>query len=120
MKRLWTLGSGLALAIFLAGQPASSTRAEEPPRSLAIAAKRFEFSPSSITVKRGETVRLLVTSEDVTHGFFQRALKIDTDLLPGKTTEVLISPQEAGTYTVICHHFCGAQHGSMKMTVVVE
>jgi cytochrome c oxidase subunit 2 len=89
-------------------------------RTIPITAKRFEFVPSTITLKKGETVKLLVTSEDVTHGFFLRPLKIDTDLVPGETQALTVTPQSAGTFTLICHHFCGAQHGNMKLTVVVE
>jgi cytochrome c oxidase subunit 2 len=97
----------------------ASDSAEEP-RSIAITAKRFEFVPSTITLKKGETVKLVVTSEDVTHGFFLRPLKIDTDLVPGETQQITVTPQSAGTFTAICHHFCGAGHGNMKLTVVVE
>ena len=87
---------------------------------MTVTAKRFEFVPPSITLKRGETVRLVVTSEDVTHGFFLRALKIDTDIVPGETRELTVTPQNVGTFTAICHHFCGSGHGNMKLTVVVE
>jgi cytochrome c oxidase subunit 2 len=93
---------------------------DEGPRTVAITAKRFEFVPSTITLKKGETVKLVVTSEDVTHGFFLRPLKIDTDLTPGKTEELTVTPQTAGTFTAICHHFCGSGHGNMKLTVIVE
>ncbi|HTD52663.1 MAG TPA: cupredoxin domain-containing protein [Thermoanaerobaculia bacterium] len=92
----------------------------EEPRAIVITAKRFEFVPSTITLKKGETVKLVVTSEDVTHGFFLRPLKIDTDLVPGETQQITVTPQSAGTFTLICHHFCGAGHGNMKLTVVVE
>ena len=92
----------------------------EESRAIVITAKRFEFVPSTITLKKGETVKLVVTSEDVTHGLFIRPLKIDTDLVPGKTEELTVTPQSAGTFTAICHHFCGAGHGNMKLTVVVE
>ena len=92
----------------------------EEPRAIVITAKRFEFVPSTITLKKGETVKLVVTSEDVTHGFFLRPLKIDTDLVPGKTEALTVTPHTAGTFTAICHHFCGAGHGNMKLTVVVE
>jgi cytochrome c oxidase subunit 2 len=92
----------------------------EEPRAIVITAKRFEFVPATITLKKGETVKLFVTSEDVTHGFFLRPLKIDTDLVPGKTQEITVTPQSTGTFTAICHHFCGAGHGGMKLTVVVE
>jgi len=62
----------------------ANARGEEP-RAIAITAKRFEFVPSTITLKKGETVTLVVTSEDVTHGLFLRPLKIDADLTAGET-----------------------------------
>ena len=71
-------------------------------------------------MKKGETVKLVLHSEDVTHGFFMRALKIDEAIPPGKTAEVVITPQTAGIFTTIGHHFCGVNHGNMKMTIVVE
>jgi cytochrome c oxidase subunit 2 len=109
----------LLLVFALIGNARAADRAEEP-RSIAITAKRFEFVPATITLKKGETVKLVVTSEDVTHGFFLRPLKIDTDLTPGQTQEITVTPQSAGTFTAICHHFCGAGHGGMKLTVIVE
>ena len=97
----------------------SRVRAAEDPKIIAITAKRFEFTPKEITLKQGETVTLQLTSEDVTHGFFLRPLGIDADIVPGKTTEVVVTPKAAGRYTTICDHFCGAGHGNMKMTIVV-
>lgn len=94
-------------------------RAQEP-KVIEIAAKRFAFSPSEITLKKGETVKLKIVSEDVTHGLYLKPLKIDADIQPGKTTEVTVTPQSAGKFTAICDHFCGVNHGNMKMTVVVE
>ena len=95
-------------------------RADDPPRVIAISARRFEFSPREITLKQGETVKLQLRSEDVTHGFFLRPLGIDEEIVPGQTTEVVVTPKAAGRYTTICDHFCGAGHGAMKMTIVVE
>ena len=95
-------------------------RADEPVRVVEITAKRFTFEPNQITLKKGETVKLVLHSEDVTHGFFMRALKIDEEIAPGKTAEVMVTPQTAGTFTTICHHFCGVNHGNMKMTITVE
>jgi len=121
---------GRILALFLlpallgaAPSSTSHTSAQEgaqEPRVIAIAAKRFEFVPSTITLKKGETVKLVFTSEDVTHGVFLRPLKIDADLTAGEAREFTVTPETAGTFTAICHHFCGAGHGGMKLTVVVE
>ncbi len=92
-----------------------------PPQARVIANKahRFEFVPDHITLKKGEPVVLQVTSEDVTHGFFVRPLKIDEDLAPGQTKQIPLTPQTAGTYTLICDHFCGVNHGNMHMTIEV-
>lgn len=112
----------LALAMLLvsAAMARAVDRVDQPPQTIVLTARRFEFVPSTITLKKGETVKILVTSEDVTHGLFLRPLKIDTDLTPGKTEELTVTPQTAGTFTAICHHFCGSGHGGMKLTVIVE
>ena len=107
------------LAVVTAFSSSSVLRADQPVRTIDIAAKRFEFSPNQVTLKKGETVKLRVTSADVTHGFFQRAFKIDEVIEAGKTAEVTITPQVVGTFTTICDHFCGVNHGAMKMTFVV-
>src|SRR5262245_66561119 len=90
------------------------------PPLVEITAKRFAFAPDTIHLKKDQTVKIRLHSEDVTHGFFLRALKIDSEILPGKDTEVEVTPHVVGTFTTICDHFCGANHGNMKMTIVVE
>ena len=69
------------LALLLLCALVVTTRAGgEEPRAITITAKRFEFVPSTITLKKGETVKLVVTSQDVTHGLFLRPLKIDASV----------------------------------------
>jgi cytochrome c oxidase subunit II len=94
-------------------------RAQEP-RVIEIAAQRFSFSPSEVRLRKGEPVTVRVSSADVTHGLYLKPLGIDAEIQPGKTTEVTFTPQVAGRFTAICHHFCGAGHGNMHMTFVVE
>lgn len=65
-------------------------------------------------------MKLELRSEDVVHGFLMKTLGIDAEIRPGKTTEVVLTPQTAGRFTTICDHFCGSGHGNMKMTIVVE
>jgi len=116
--------SMLSMIVLLLVPFTSSLRGANPdtlsPRVVEITAKRFEFTPNQITLKKGETVKLVLHSEDVTHGFFMRALKLDEEIEAGKTRELLVTPQVTGSFTTICHHFCGVNHGNMKMTVVVE
>ena len=54
------------------------------------------------------------------HGFFQRALSIDTDIDPARANDVTVTPTQAGSFPVICDHYFGYGHGSMKMIIVVQ
>jgi len=94
-------------------------RAQGTPRVVEITAKRFEFNPKEITLKQGETVTLRLTTEDVTHGFFMKKLKIDEVIEPGKPSEITLTPETAGNFLTICDHFCGVNHGNMNMTITV-
>jgi cytochrome c oxidase subunit 2 len=117
---LWGTGAALAALAVGLGLAGGGVWAAEAPKVIIVSAKRFEFSPKEITLKAGETVKLQLTTEDVVHGFFVKPLGIDEVIVPGKMTEVVVTPKAAGRYTTICDHFCGAGHGGMKMTIVVE
>lgn len=119
MTRSFAQWSRISLVAAVLTAAAAVGRPAEP-RVIDITAKRFEFAPPEITLKKGETVTLRLRSLDVTHGFFQRALGIDLEIVPGKTAEVTLTPQVPGRYLTICDHFCGSGHGNMKMTIVVE
>ena len=108
------IGAGV---LFLSG---SRARAQGQPKVIAVTAKRFEFLPHELKLKKGETVTLHVTSEDAEHGFFNRKMKIDSDIAAGQSADITITPQEAGKFVIICDHFCGAGHGNMHLAVEVE
>lgn len=113
MKRIAiTTAIALLAALGAAQQPA--------PRVVEIAAKRFEFNPKQITLKRGEPVTIRLISTDRAHGLLIKPLGVDLDADDGKPSEITITPEEAGTFPAICDHYCGSGHGNMKMTVVVE
>jgi cytochrome c oxidase subunit 2 len=107
--------------IGLVGVPATInlTRASDNPKVIVISAKKFEFSPSQITLKKGEPVILRLSSSDRVHGFMSKPLKIDTDIPADKTEDVAVTPDTVGDFTVICDHYCGTGHGNMKMKVTV-
>lgn len=89
------------------------------PRVVEIQARKFQFTPAEVTLKKGEPVILRLTSADRAHGFLLKPLKIDADIAPGKTVDVAVTPTAAGNYTVICDHYCGTGHGNMKMKLTV-
>jgi cytochrome c oxidase subunit II len=119
-KTIPWMGVALALLLVVLAGSARKSFADAGPPVVEITAKRFAFAPDTIHLKKDQTVRLRLHSDDVTHGFFLRALKIDSEILPGQDTEIEVTPHVAGSFTTICDHFCGANHGNMKMTIVVE
>jgi cytochrome c oxidase subunit 2 len=112
------LAGACGIAIATIAPKGNLARADNP-KVIEITAKKFEFSPSEITIKKGEPVILRLTSADRVHGFMSKPLKIDTDIADGKTTDVAVNPDTAGNFTVICDHYCGTGHGNMKMKVTV-
>ena len=95
------------------------SHAQEQPRHIDIVAQRFYFTPAEITLKKGEPVILSLTSKDVQHGLKLDAFNQVLIAPKGQTKQVEVTPTEAGTFIAQCASFCGAGHGSMKLTVHV-
>jgi len=98
-----------------------STPAQISPRRIEVTAKRFEFTPADITLKKGEPVVLVLKSVDVAHGIRFRELGIETKVGKGQTSELVFTPDKLGSFIGHCSVFCGSGHGSMMLTLhVVE
>jgi cytochrome c oxidase subunit 2 len=85
-----------------------------------ITAKKFEYSPSSIKIKKGIPVILELTSLDRLHGFNCPKLGVRTNIEPGKVSRVRILAQKAGVYEFHCDIFCGDGHEDMYGKIIVE
>lgn len=107
--------AALALAVLLSAAAGHGAA----PRVVKISAKRFEFTPSEVRIKQGETVVLELTSEDRVHGFNLPAFKIRKDIVPKEVTRVTLTPGEAGTFPFHCDVFCGDGHEEMTGALVV-
>lgn len=64
-------------------------------------------------------VLLRMTSIDVIHSFWVPEFRVKQDLVPGKTTELRITPIMLGDYKVLCAEICGASHAYMVAPVKV-
>jgi cytochrome c oxidase subunit 2 len=93
--------------------------AEETEQVIQITAKRFEYSPKEITIKKGVPVVLEFTSLDRLHGFTCPGLGIRMDVRPGKVNRLRFVPEKAGIFPFHCDNFCGSGHERMigKITV---
>lgn len=90
-------------------------------RRVEIVASKFSYSPSEITLKKGEPVVLVLRTSDVTHGLKIEALGVRSEISKGRDTEIAVTPMQVGHFVGKCAHFCGKGHGSMTLQVnVVE
>jgi cytochrome c oxidase subunit 2 len=67
----------------------------------------------------GRQIKLEMTSNDVLHSFWVPEFRVKQDLVPGRTTELRITPTLIGDYKVRCAELCGASHAYMEGLVRV-
>ncbi|MEM7758534.1 MAG: cytochrome c oxidase subunit II [Cyanobacteria bacterium P01_A01_bin.40] len=65
-------------------------------------------------------VSLAMTGGDVIHAFWLPEFRIKQDVIPGRETNLIFTPNKIGKYPVICAELCGAYHGGMKTQLYVE
>jgi cytochrome c oxidase subunit II len=119
MKTKFTILLRVTLALtFLIGAGAQ-LHAQAAPQRIEISAKRFNFTPGEITLKKGVPVVLVLTSTDVEHGVKFNELNVVVRAKKGQTNEVTFTPTKVGTFIGQCSVFCGSGHGSMKLTLHV-
>jgi cytochrome c oxidase subunit 2 len=87
-----------------------------------IAAERFTFTPSRVTVKRGTVIEFKLRSEDTNHGFKIVGSSANV-IIPkrgrGEAT-LIFTADTSGRYTFECSKMCGAGHSFMRGEIVVE
>ena len=95
---------------------------KDPPATeqvVKLTAKKFEYSPSVITLKRGVPAILQLISLDRKHGFNCPALKLQAEINPGMVTQLRFTPDKAGEFPFHCDVFCGSGHDEMAGTIKV-
>jgi cytochrome c oxidase subunit 2 len=65
-------------------------------------------------------VQVIGTTADVIHSLWVPELNRKADLIPGRTNDLLLYADRAGTYLGQCAEFCGLQHAHMEIVVVAE
>ena len=116
-----TYAAALIVLFTVSSFPAGVLASDPAEMTVKITAKKFEYSPNEIRIKKGIPVILEFTSLDRVHGFFVADLgAIRATIEPGKITQVRIVAPKAGTYEFHCDIFCGDGHEGMTGTIIVE
>lgn len=116
-SRRLLIGATGALAL---GSIAAVSLAQAQPRVIDIIAKKFEFIPHTIEVKKGETVLLRFTAPEVAMGANFFDFKARVDIVPEKVATLLLTPDKVGAFTFLCDVFCGKGHEDMEGTLIVS
>jgi cytochrome c oxidase subunit 2 len=74
---------------------------------------------TELRVPVGRPVKLILTSQDVIHGFYAPAFRIKQDAVPGMETYLWFQPTETGAFDVMCSQYCGLEHSHMLTKIVV-
>jgi cytochrome c oxidase subunit II len=78
------------------------------------------WSEGEMHVPVDRQVHFKLHAQDVIHSFWVPEWRIKKDAVPGLTTTAIVTPDEPGTYQLVCTELCGVGHPTMRATVVVE
>ena len=130
--------SPLAFAVFgaLLAVAIGHSQAEPGERTIRISARRYAYDPPRITVNRGDTIHLKLSSKDVIHGFYLEGYDIDATIVPQQKAVRVKHPlsnrpqEEVETVTFVadrrgkfryrCSHTCGSMHPFMTGEMIVR
>ena len=125
MTKRWIPRRGALALVLTIGALVGSAAAAAPdatPRKITVTARKGEFTPARIEVKKGEAVEIVLQSEDVTHGFECPELALGPVRVRKDAPEtVAFTADKPGTYAFRCSRpLCGRGHSSMKGEIVVS
>ena len=123
-RNTWLTRAVVAIAMFslaFVAQPALSALVDavSNERVVKIVAERFEYSPDTVVLKKGEPVILHLVSRDRLHGFNVKALGVRADVMPGEEVRIRVVPDKVGSFPFKCDLFCGSGHTDMGGVIVV-
>jgi cytochrome c oxidase subunit II len=115
----------IALMFLPATLPTTIARAADDPSTqgvheIQVTLKKYEFSPGSLHVKKGERVKLIMAAVDHDHGFKLDEFGVNQKVQKGTTATVEFIADKSGSFQFRCSTVCGLGHRGMKGTLVVE
>jgi cytochrome c oxidase subunit II len=82
-------------------------------------ASKDDIVSPTIAVPAGREVELIIRSQDVTHSFFVRELRLKQDAVPGMEIHMHFTANDPGEYEIVCSQLCGLGHYRMHSVLTV-
>lgn len=89
-------------------------------KEINLEAYQFGYEPEEIVVKKGDIVRLLISSRDVVHEVYIKEYGISARAEKGKIKKVEFIARKSGKFPILCSVYCGRGHSGMKAVLIVE
>lgn len=96
-----------------------ASRVADGARHVPVGARSFEFEPADITVRAGEDIAIVLSSEDSLHDFTIDELDAHVAAEPGATSIGGLRAEGPGRFTFYCS-VAGHREAGMEGTLVVE
>ena len=119
-SRLLFGGAVSLILLALGNSPVGAQNNPQQPLQISIKARRFEFEPRTITLQKGRPAKLVITSEDVDHGFAIDEFNINVKIEARQAKVVEFTPDHTGRFRIHCTVYCGEDHENMTGELVVE
>lgn len=88
-------------------------------RAIDVTARQFAFEPSTLQVRRGDTVTIHLESLDAVHGLYIDGYDVQMETEPGRSSTVTFVADREGKFKVRCSIACGPLHPFMIAEMVV-
>ncbi|GEL77555.1 cytochrome c oxidase subunit II [Tenuibacillus multivorans] len=87
---------------------------------LVMVLQSFGFTPNKVEIPHGSTVKFIVTSKDVVHGFEIAGTRVNMMVTPGHVNSMTYTFEEKGEYLILCNEYCGIGHHMMSAELEVK
>jgi cytochrome c oxidase subunit 2 len=88
-------------------------------RTIHMGVRQWQWDPGTVTVKKGELIRLIIHNADVLHGLVIPELGVNQEIPPDGAVIEFIAVK-AGSFEFFCSIWCGEGHMEMQGKLVVE
>jgi heme/copper-type cytochrome/quinol oxidase subunit 2 len=111
---------GLAGLALLSAAAAAAVVAAPAGPTVEVKVSHRGFEPSRIVVRRGETTRLVLSSEAGEHCFAIDALRVEKRVASGRPTRLELTPERASSFPFYCCLETGKQAERERGELVVS
>ncbi len=85
---------------------------------------QFQYANGRSTVNElyvplNRPVKMILSSDDVLHGFFIPNFRVKSDVVPGMYTSVWFEAKVPGKHHIFCTAYCGTSHSGMIAKLIV-